>query len=233
MSHLLSSGLVTALSLSFATVAWAHKPIFSDGSATSPENAIFIDDISISYAAYHEVSVGGQAFWIAFDGTAGQELYARLGVPLIEGLEDFRPVLALVGPGLPDAELPITLPADTGAVVLENAADPAEYFEPFTRTESWILGDLETNLPESGRYYLVAYAPEGQTGKLWVAPGRIEAYTAEEFASLPDIIQRVREFHGVGDVSPPCLLTALLAGGLVGAALWLVRRRRPSARRAE
>jgi len=207
--------------------ALAHRPIFSDGSATGPDQAIFIDDISVSYAIYHEVTAEASQLWIAFDGKAGQEVFFRLGVPAIDRLADFRPVLMLLGPRLPAIDLPISAPEGLGGIELSlpDGQQPEFFYEEFTGTDSWAIGDLELNLPESGRYYAVAYVPGGQTGKLWIAPGRAEVFSLEDIISLPQVIERVRRFHEVSTAGLPCFLPFLLGIGVVAIGLRISRSR--------
>jgi len=190
----------------------AHKPIYNDGSAQDADSAIYIDDINVSYVVYHEVTADTPQIWLTFDGAAGQEVYARLGIPFIERLKDFRPALALLGPGLPEVKLPFDVPDGLGGLVLTLAegTEPEFFHEPFTGTDSWIIGDLETVLLQTGRHYLVAYVPNGDTGKLWVAPGRAEVFGLADIFSLPATIQQVREFHEVAGAGPPCFLPVLV-----------------------
>jgi hypothetical protein len=208
-------------STAYVTTAWAHKPIFSRTAAQDAESAIYIDDITVSYVVYHEVTAERPLLWLSFDGAAGQEVWAQLGVPLIERLDDFRPALVLLGPGLPDVELPFAIPDGLGGVLLttDDVAEPEVFHEPFTGTDSWILGNLELTQPQMGLYYLVAYVPGGETGKLWVAPGRREVFGLGDILSLPATIQEVREFHETPVSGVPCFLPFVgialaLAGGL-------------------
>ncbi len=229
-------------SLSLTLVAWfiagpaparAHKPIFSDGSAVDAEHAITIDDISISYVAYHEVTAETAQLWLTFEAEAGQTLWAQLGVPYMDRLQGYRPTLVLLGPGLPEIDLPISVPDGLGGVVLrtDQIEEPELFHEPFTGTDSWILGAIEETAPQTGRYYFVAYVSDGQPGKLWVAPGRKEDFGLGDILTLPAVIQKVRAFHEVkGGIGVPCLFPVAAAGLLLAGGLRLVkniqRRRR-------
>jgi hypothetical protein len=137
-----------------ARPASGHVPVFSDGSAIGPDTAIEVEDVSVSRVVYAEITPSAPQLWITFIGQAGQEVPFRLGVPFIPRLSDFRPALAVLGPGLPPVQLPFDVPAGLGGVVLE--ADPAaelEFFhEEFTGTDSWIVGDLNVRFPQDGRY---------------------------------------------------------------------------------
>ena len=56
--------------------------------------------------------------WIAFNGKAGDLVYFQLGVPYLTRLENYRPALALVGPGMGGVKPPIAIPAGLGSQVL-------------------------------------------------------------------------------------------------------------------
>lgn len=205
--------------------AVAHQPILSDGSATTPEAAIELRDVQISRVIYHEVTAEAPQVWMAFDVSEPQFLKVTLGVPDIERLAAYRPALALIGPGLPPADLPAGSPPGLGGVVFDTRAvtEPEYFNEPFSGTQSWIVFEQELELPEAGRYYLVAYSPTNEAGKLWVAPGVKEVFSAADFGSLAGDLGDVRAFHEVSaGAALPCVLFPL---GLAVAGVWLVRTR--------
>jgi monofunctional biosynthetic peptidoglycan transglycosylase len=111
----------------------------------------------------------------------------------------------LLGPGLPDVLLPFEIPKDLGGLVLDtrDAEKPKDFYEPFTGTSSWILREQDVKLPDAGRYYVVAYDPDGKPGKLWAALGRKEAWGAKDMLKMPKIITAVRQFHEVAPTSQP------------------------------
>lgn len=182
--------------------AAAHKLVQDDGSHVDAANAIFVQDVSISQVVYHVVPGAGDTLWIAFDGQAGQELYAELGIPKIDGLQDYRPAFAVLGPGLPSVEVPFDIPAGYGGWVFDTTGTPTApvFDEKFTGTLSWKYEGQTYTLPAAGRYYVVGYVPGGTTGKYWVAVGKKEKFTAKDIWELPDTISYVRSFHEVGPV---------------------------------
>lgn len=212
----------------FGASAEAHKPLFTDDAATDPDTAIVVPDADISYVVYREITDDAPQIWLTFDATAGQALYAQLGVPVIDRLEDFRPALALLGPGLPDIGLPFEVPAGLGGVILttDDVEEPEFFHEPFTGTDSWILGQIRTNAAEAGQHYIVAYVPSGETGKLWIAPGEEEQFGAGDILSLPATIRTVRQFHEVDDIPVPCGLPILAVALLAYVGFVRVYRRR-------
>ena len=184
--------------------AWAHKPFFSDGQYQSPETAWAIDDIGISIVMYHEVTCDSQALWMKFENEPGDLLYHQIGIPQLDRMQDYRPVVAVVAPGLPVIDVPFDLPAGMGAKILNTSwvDEPEEFLEPFTSTRSWILNDYLLELPEGGGGYVVAWHPEGMTGKLWVAVGTIEDFTSEDIARVTSLGRRLEDFHEQRHHSP-------------------------------
>ncbi|HOW73533.1 MAG TPA: hypothetical protein PKY77_23270 [Phycisphaerae bacterium] len=210
--------------------AWAHLPVFDDGTAVDADHALVISDIGLSQVVYHEVTDPAQPLWIAFDAGAGQELYFNPGVPAIDRLKDYRPTFALVGPGLPPTTLPFAIPGGDGAEVYPTTdiADPTFFHEPFSGTDSWILFKKTVTLPQSGRYYLVGYVPSGQPGKFWVAIGKREEFGPDAIGTLPQDIARVRAFHESSATTAPCFLIPLGFVGTLFGVRFISRRRAAS-----
>lgn len=184
--------------------AWAHRPFFSDGSASSPERALVVSDPGLSQVIYHEVRTPTDRLWLTFDLQAGQEVYLQVGVPVLERLKGYRPAFALVGPGLPAAKASFPLPAGCGAQVwrTDSVGSPRFFHEPFTGTDSWILREATVKVPQTGRYYAVAFVPDGRAGKLWLAVGTREDWGPADLLKMGEIRRKVRTFHEV-PVAPP------------------------------
>jgi len=226
-----SCGLGLAFGL-LVVSAQAHIPIFSGtDSGDTPENAVFIDDASISHAVYHEITEDTRQLWVTFDLSADQEIYVQLGVPVLERLAEFRPTVVVLGPGFPDVDLPFEIPSGLGGILFttDEIDEPEFFHEHFTGTDSWIFGELEDVAPESGRYYIVAFVPTGETGKLWVAVGRREVFESRDIATLGELVPLVSEFHettAAGLITPflPCFAPVVV----IGAGLCSGRRLTPS-----
>ncbi len=202
-----------------APAAQAHFPSLGDGSATGPETAIRWDDPQVSRVVYSELTAAAPRVWVTFEVDRPQTLLVQLGVPLIERLREYRPALALLGPGLPDATLPFEVPEGLGALVFESSTreQPEEFYEPFSATSSWIWVDEHVELPAAGRYYLVAYHPTGEPGKVWVAAGEKEVFSPRDLPFLTRILPEIRTFHeAAAPPAPPCFLFP----AAVGLALW-------------
>ena len=222
------------VAFALAVETQAHIPILSGAdTGTSPENAVFIDDASISHAVYHEVTAQTAQLWVTFDFEAGQEIYTQLGVPAIDRLADFRPAFAVLGPGLPEIGLPFDIPDGLGGLLFttDDTDEPEFFAEEFTGTDSWIFGELIDAAPETGTYYLVAFVPSGDVGKLWVAVGRREVFEPQDIADLSVLVPLVSDFHetdAVGLITPflPCFAPVAVIGAGFCGGIWWSRRRR-------
>ena len=179
----------------------------SDGTAVNADHAIEFQDVQISRVVYHKVTKQAPRVWITFEVDQPQELFLQIGVPVLDRLREYRPALALIGPGLPKVRLPFEFQSSLGGLVL-NTRDidkPREFYEPFTGTRSWILMERDVKLPGAGRYYVVAYDPGGRPGKLWAALGRKEVWEAKDMLKMPKIITEVRQFHEVAAAADAAL----------------------------
>jgi hypothetical protein len=177
----------------------AHRPIFTEDKATGPDTAIPIKDPQISQVVYREITKDSSQVWLTFEVPKDFKLFVQIGVPAIDRLKDFRPAMAIVGPGLPDNDPPFTLPKDAGAKVLltKEVAKPRFFHEHFTNTDSWLLRGETVVLPKAGRYYLVGYSPDKQTGKLWLSVGKKESFSLEDLKDFPTWTKKIQAFHEV------------------------------------
>ncbi len=204
--------MAIALVFLFAGGAWAHKDVPDDGSHTSAGEALYIRDVTLSQVLYHEVTPDSAQVWLAFDGKAGDLFYFQLGVPFLNRLENYRPALALIGPGMGDVRPPIAIPAGLGArVYASDEITPAFFDERFTGTQSWVMFEHEIALPQDGRYYLAVWDPAGQPGKLWVAVGKAEAWTFKDVLTLYQVQHKTRVFHEVEHEPMPLFTFAISA----------------------
>lgn len=190
------------------SVVLAHQPIISDGTAVSADVAMLLDDVQISRVIYHEVTEDAPQVWLTFEVAEPQVLDLSLGVPKIDGLDNFRPAYAVFGPGLPDFSGPIDAPQGLGGLFFstDEVTQPEVFDEPFSCTSSWILDERQVDLPVAGRYYIVAFSPQGDLGKLWIAPGIEEVFPLTEIFALMRTTREVRAFHEV----PRCRFLACM-----------------------
>lgn len=180
----------------------AHLPIYTSGGSTM-STALKIPDANTSYGIAAEFpSSTNRIQFYAFSVYAGQDLSFELDVPAISSLQDFAPVILLIGPGLhsPDSntsriidEFSITLSSGDGATIyLFNGTENVRVFEPFTQTNLWVRQSVEVTLPSRGIYYLAVAVPQGWPhdatsgfGKYILAPGTVERFTLLDYMSIP------------------------------------------------
>jgi hypothetical protein len=178
---------------------WAHRPIFTEDKATGEDTAIKVKEPQNSQVVYWDITKDAPQVWLSFEAPKDFKLFVQIGVPVIDRLKDFRPAMVVVGPGLPEKEPPFALPKGTGAEVLttKEVAKPRFFHEHFTNTDSWILRSETISLPKNGRYHLVAYSPDKQTGKLWLSVGKKESFSLEDFGEFPKWTEKIQNFHEV------------------------------------
>ena len=151
--------------------------------------------------------------------------------------------MALMGPGLPEADLPradlpaqVARPQGTGALVFPPTPGPAPtFFEPFSRTSYWDRQEERVPLTADGPYTVAVWHPEGQVGRYVFVVGDRELPGGD-----PAFPLKMRTYWTpVG--APTSLLqtwwpviagigVVLLAAALL--AWWLVRRARRGRRAA-
>lgn len=169
--------LVLGLLLGIAAVpAQAHQPYFEEDEIEAG-NPWQIKDPNVSTALYATLGSHEDVDYFSFEGKAGEVVLLELTIPQIEGQEDFAPTLALMGPGLPDAELPgeVVIPEGAGALVIEPPAGPAPtFYEPFSRTSYWERQEQRVTLPASGHYVVAVWHPEGEIGRYTFVIGEQE-----------------------------------------------------------
>ncbi len=208
-----------ALAVSFLLIccslpALAHKPASIGGIFPTADEALRMENIDVSQVVYSPLTATDPQLWLTLEATAGTVLDVSLGVPVLDRLAEYRPNLAVLGPGLPAIDLPMDVPPGIGGVVFESAGRaPRRFHEHVTGTESWILIENAVTLPETGTYYVVAFPTGAQIDKLWVAIGTREQFGLRDLLSFPTIIRDVRAFHEVSDQTHWSRIVGLVAFG--------------------
>ncbi|GIK71422.1 MAG: hypothetical protein BroJett021_04100 [Chloroflexota bacterium] len=153
--------------------AEAHQPYFEDEDWT-PANAYRVKDPTVSTALYATLDRRDDVDYVRFTGRAGQSILIGLTIPQIEGQENFTPIFALIGPGLPATRLParVEAPPDVGARILRAApGEPTSFFEPFSRTRYWERQEDRFVLPADGEYLVAVWNEAGQVGRYTLVVG--------------------------------------------------------------
>ena len=196
--------LVLLVCLIVTPSAHAHEPVFGGDYPQTPAptgkplSALRVDDVAASHVFYNELKGRDAAQAYAITAAKGAVVNAQIVIPVLPSTKSFRPVLALVGAGLPQpskadaASLPFVLPGGAGLVLSE--ADPAtgsvnpatnRYVESFMGVSYWKGQAIVNDLPQSGTYYLVVFARGGTTGKYALSLGSTEIFGLREFALYP------------------------------------------------
>lgn len=167
------------------------------------DTALRIPDANISYGITAEFkSSANRIQFYAFSVEAGHVLDFDLLVPAISSLENFAPVVMLIGPGLPDpqgitadviAEFDIALASGSGATCyLYSGTENVQEFEPFTQVNLWTRQEVEVTLPSQAMYYVAIAVPEGWAqdatsgfGKYIFAPGVVEEFALLDYMAIP------------------------------------------------
>jgi hypothetical protein len=198
------------MSLLACVQIYGHRPIEADQEPDRCERALQIDRPEFSQVYYGALDVERPQVWFRFEGRENQEIYFSLGVPVIDRLKDYRPKVALIGPGLGtpgsgSGELPFELPTgeaglqsrDLGAEIHSGRGEPRYFHEHFTGTDSWIHIEVNRRLPGSGVYYLVAYTPANPKAgdKLWLSVGTRERFKLGDLFTFSRWKKEIREFH--------------------------------------
>jgi hypothetical protein len=143
-----------------------HQPFFEDKEFTF-DNPGYIKDPSVSTAMYAALETSTNVDYYEFNGSKGESIFLSITIPQITGAENFAPSMALIGPGLPDVDLPkqVIRPQFSGALILQPPANATPFFEPFSRTSYWTRQEQNVTLPTNGRYLVAVWDDIGQVGR--------------------------------------------------------------------
>ena len=224
--------VATILGVILAAPVWAHQPFFEEEDITA-DQPWTVDDPTVSTAVYATLESPTDVDYFTFEGQADQTILLQMTIPQIEGQEEFAPAMALMGPGLPVAELPalVERPADGGALLLPPTPGPATtFFEPFSRTSYWERQEERATLPQDGRYVVAVWHESGEVGRYVFVVGDKE----ELGGDLTFPVKMRSYWTPVGSAPAPtpqipivCLvLPVALVGAAIALALWSVMRRR-------
>ena len=215
--------------------AFAHKLIPTDGSNNDIVSALEIPDPIVSWAMYEELS--NNVLYYKFDAKKGDKLFTSIVIPKLDGLEDFSPSLAFIAPSFTinliselkvldsTKSFPFPIPDGYDAIVFDyNGKLPSkESYEPFGQITYWERQEIDLVVPVDGTYYLAVYDSSGDYGKLALAIGYVEDFSAIDFMTvLPYAWFESRYF--VEDYVTP-VIASLVAIGLILGAVFLIYKR--------
>lgn len=228
---------LTSMSAIYNQHAFAHKPLEQSEDVNNDlRNALIIPDHKISWAIYQNLDEVNIARFFVFEGTANEELYAQLSIPVLNGLEDFSPRLALLGPGISESDikdkiyarivsnpdLPFTAVSGMNSISFIYEREPNSprdtFYEPFTQTSYWTKQEIRVILPNDGQYFLVVYAHDVSelvaSSKFTLAVGEIEDFAPLDFITvLPSAWLKTKFFF---EDPVPVLGVVLIPFGIAG-----------------
>ena len=174
-----------------ADTAFAHQLIFSDGKNTSLENSLFIPDSQISWAMYGELE--NNVLFYKFEADQKEPLYVSVVIPMLEGLEDFSPSLAIVTQhqnigtlishtGEKNTSVPFSLPDGYQAIVFDYDRRIAAnvFYEPFTQVNYWERQEVRIDSINPGIYHIAVF-DTSENGKFALAVGEVEDFSNANF----------------------------------------------------
>ncbi|NIN53341.1 MAG: hypothetical protein GTN80_09245 [Nitrososphaeria archaeon] len=204
-------------------VVFAHTPLTPSHENESLETAYEISDPTKSWAIYGELHQGGEAQYYRFNIQKGERLRVNLFLSTSED-ESFVPMLVLMGPGITSKDrLPDYIEVPNGAgILLSESKRPAQpEYEPFTPTSYYYLVDLDTNILETGNYYIAVYE-DTKGGRYGLAVGYREQFTLDEWILIPINVISVHQWEGQSLIF---ILAPIIATVILGF-VYLISRRK-------
>jgi len=170
--------------------AIAHVPYLEDVDYSTEAPFEIPEPLVKSRALYSWLETGNDIDVFSFQVTEPIRLFAQAIVPVCQGYEELLPWFAVVGPGLPepDVPLPFELPAGYGAWVVQNEEPwtPRDtFFEPFG--DKWYFDGpvFDEVVSTPGTWYLYYWSPYGIGGDYAAIVGTAEVW------DLSDILRAV------------------------------------------
>lgn len=127
----------------------------------------------------------------------GVRLRVRANMPACKDAPEFLPWLAVAGPGLPQPteDIPFTLRAGYGAVVVKNTEPGAErnyFYEQYSKKSYYIMDNYEYTITEPGIWYLYYWDPYKTGGDYLAVWGVYDEFSPRDqrkmSSILPDIL---------------------------------------------
>ena len=228
--------------LGIGAVAYGHNFL----PPTPGQTITNIQDISVSRAAYREISTSDQVDVYEFTAKKGQQIYIQITIPLLDRLSGFLPEFALVYTGVEQANFnspqldmgkvvdpphdvvdriyPHAVTDETEPPLIGVAYDgsPTVVFdEPFTGTKYWTRQTLTISAPADGTYRIGVYSPGGSKGKYVLAPGTAEAFGIGDIFGIIGVRYQVRIFCEQ-PIWPDILVESLIVAGLITGGVFLI-----------
>jgi hypothetical protein len=235
MSKVKSIHIIAAVVLLLAIVlategAQAGKPRYkSSGQTTSFQQPIVVDNSTTAFSYYADLPAGQVDIYQVY-ALGGEPARISLAAPKTDDLKAFTPSLALVGPGIstnvPTSTLPVTLPPDMGAVVLNYTADPSTRptaSDPTAMASIWQGQEYRAVYPHPSPYYILVWDKQARPGKYIMTVGSQDDFGLFDLIKFPYTWAKLNIWLGNWSSLVVVILVAVV---LAVALAWLASRRR-------
>ncbi|MEN3035388.1 MAG: hypothetical protein ABC537_03695 [Candidatus Methanosuratincola sp.] len=208
------------IALTFPSAA-AHSPIIPGGNETL-DQAISIDDPAKSWAVFSRIPGDWTAQFYKFEMNEGDRIYFVLQISPEAKESGFSPIIAIIGPGMPDPPegLPFQVPEGSGVLVIEGTPADFASYEGFTPTVFFRVASYSSPAPATGTYYLVVFSET--PGSYSLAIGYKEEFTPCEWVMVP--INQILIYLWSGQ-SPLAVLAPMAFVVIIGVLFLLWKRR--------
>ena len=150
-------------------------------------------------------------------------------IPKLHGLENFTPSLVFIAPTFSldlISELQIkdmsksfthSIPNGYTAVVFDydQVLPSKEFYEPFGQITYWERQEINLVVPVDGTYYLAVYDSSGDYGKLALAIGYVEDFSATDFMTVLPYAWFESRYFGE-DYNTPIIALLIIIGLITG-----------------
>lgn len=167
----------------------AHQPHFNVNGTPDPTRPYILKNLDVSQVVYGTLGKPGRIDYYQMTVPDGFVADVQIVVPAVPACAQFRPVLAVSGPGMAAEATPgmAATPMVAATPIATPVASPVAagnwqvlqldhwgtFFEPFTRT-TYATGPHLTGHLAGGTYLLAVYAPSSRIGTYGLSLGGSE-----------------------------------------------------------
>ncbi|MFX1265574.1 MAG: hypothetical protein ACFFH0_09365, partial [Promethearchaeota archaeon] len=158
----------------------AHVPVAPEPGETL-DTAVELVNPTKSWVVYSDLHEGEEPHYFRFQIEQEERIRLTLMIPISQDPLEFRPVMALMGPGLANEGVApdyLETPESGGVVIVESGTPHPEY-EGFTPTSFYSMANLDIVATQTGTYFLAVYEASSG-GRFAIALGYIESFNIDE-----------------------------------------------------
>jgi hypothetical protein len=228
-------GIVFILLYSGASAA--RQNVFTATYNLSSSDVISFDDPDRARQFVSEL-VSDKAQFYSFTASKGLEIELELNIPHLEGLANFRPSLALFGPGLPMLpesdlrKLPFTLPPEYGMVLSQDDLNEPKarilVDEPYTQTGFWEGQRIGRELTQDGTYYVAVFDPVEHGGKYVLLTGNRNGASLADTLTFPWLWVKLHFWYEQGLIAILVILVLVTGFVTLGYFRFIGSKKKPS-----